>query len=81
MSESGEGTNHGCMQDLILLILIVKVSFQELIGREIRCMGGYAATGYDLGSFPKTEETLFLIENTGGLEKCKLRAAGLEMSL
>jgi hypothetical protein len=61
VGEGSQGTDHGCMEEFKLLVFIMEVSFEKLINSEVGSMGGDAATRDDLGTFPETKETLFLI--------------------
>lgn len=72
MSESGHRTDHGRVQDLILLILVMEVALQKLIDCEIGSVSGDASARYHLSAFPKTEQTLLLIKYTCCFEEGQL---------
>lgn len=81
VSECCQCSNHRSMHHIDFLILIAEVSFQQLVNCEIRGVCRDAATGYDLSSFPKTEESFFTIEDRCCAEKAQTLPTRLQMSL
>lgn len=69
------------MQDLILLVFIVKIAFEQLIGGKVRGMCGDAPTGNHLSTLPKSEKSLLLIENSRRLKECQAGTTRLKVCL
>lgn len=69
--ECSERAYRRSLKELILLVVIVEVSLQELVHSEKRGMRRDATARYDLRSLPKPKESLLPIEDGGCLEEAE----------
>ena len=79
--EGGGASDDDRSEKIEALILKIQVYFQVLIGKEVRGMGRDATTCHDRRAFPKAQESLLFIQNSGRLPHRDSLSASLPASL